>query len=515
MSKLQRDFNYRHSSLNQRCCMRSFIYIWIITTALILSGCGNDSSTNANITPTAKSLAELGECTTSKEGSVAWIESENKGYICSMGIWVFDAQVTSPNSKSTSTQLSSITDARDGQVYKTVVFEGATWLAQNLNYAITNTGEISSKCYLNDLTNCISNGRLYSAAAAKLPNICPEGFEVVDEYAWKWLKSHYESKTLKTTEGWAYWNEAINPTNATGLALGPSGFCTNYNECNALGYEGRFWAINSESEENKFIAIYYNTNEINDSLVSKVSMDHNAIRCVSQNIGLCSLENQNETKTLLGVNYYCDGQQWWNSKAKIANIYDYPSNSLFFNPAINYGTITDSRDGQTYRTTTIGTHVWMAENLNYVTTEGVGSSCYNNIPQNCNVGGRLYTWATAMGLSEEYNETSAKALIATPHRGICPEGWHIPSTEFSEFNGINGSAFKTINGWTNKGSDEYGFSAIPAASPEYLTSLIWTTNESSPSDSPPFTLHNGNDSGIHFAGVGKKSSMYSVRCVKD
>ncbi|HHS95653.1 MAG TPA: hypothetical protein ENJ45_03615 [Phaeodactylibacter sp.] len=77
--------------------------------------------------------------------------------------------------------------------------------------------------------------------------------------------------------------------------------------------------------------------------------------------------------------------------------------------------LTDSRDGKEYKTMKIGTMTIMAENLNYETE---GATCFRNSEDFCNKYGRLYDYATAMdGSEEEYTQ------------GICPDGWHIPSSE--------------------------------------------------------------------------------------
>ena len=87
---------------------------------------------------------------------------------------------------------------------------------------------------------------------------------------------------------------------------------------------------------------------------------------------------------------------------------------------------TDNRDGQTYRTTIIGGQEWMAGNLNYEPSPNsvdgnLTSHCYDEDASNCAIYGRLYVWAAAVG------GTEGSAAAPSAIRGICPEGWHLPS----------------------------------------------------------------------------------------
>lgn len=78
--------------------------------------------------------------------------------------------------------------------------------------------------------------------------------------------------------------------------------------------------------------------------------------------------------------------------------------SMGWNPAVQYGKLVDSRDGQEYRTVKIGKGWWMAQNLNFAMDS---SWCYERRPADCAKYGRLYQW-TAASMA-------------------CPDGWHLPT----------------------------------------------------------------------------------------
>ena len=269
----------------------------------------------------------------------------------------------------------------------------------------------------------------------------------------------------------------------------------------------------------------------------------------------------------LGENYECDGDEWFRS-------YDQPKSSSSAKSSssvtpkssgatgeaspcsalpggvCDYGTLTDSRDGQTYKTVTIGDQVWMAENLNYAYTgvpynySGYTSDstswCYKNEPENCAKYGRLYTWAAAMdsvgtwttnGKGCGYgSECSPTGTI----RGICPEGWHLPDTTewntlFSAVGGIStaGTALKSTSGWneyegeSGNGTDSFGFSALPAGYRYYdgdyyyggYRAYFWSSTEYGSHGAYYMRLDYDDDD----ACLDDYSKNYgrSVRCLKD
>ena len=104
----------------------------------------------------------------------------------------------------------------------------------------------------------------------------------------------------------------------------------------------------------------------------------------------------------------------------------------YLNPDVNYGEMVDPRDGQVYKTITLGSQTWMAQNLNY---DYKGSkSCYEQDSiVDCSFG-RYYSWAMAIDSAALRTTVQKKCGyertcdLTESIRGVCPEGWHLPDT---------------------------------------------------------------------------------------
>ena len=214
--------------------------------------------------------------------------------------------------------------------------------------------------------------------------------------------------------------------------------------------------------------------------------------------------------------------------------------------------MTDERDGKVYRTVQIGDQIWMAENLNYADSVKTPSLlerswCYDNKTENCDVAGRLYTWAAAidsvkLATDADYPQdcgAGKHCILPDTVYGVCPPGWHLPSydeweTLFTAVGGQStaGKVLKSQTGWTNKGNgtDAFAFSALPAGyrhnneyyDQEGITTSFWSSTESEDSGGWPkgfrafavLLLYNFDGADWPLGGQ-EKSFGFSVRCVKD
>lgn len=213
------------------------------------------------------------------------------------------------------------------------------------------------------------------------------------------------------------------------------------------------------------------------------------------------------------------------------------------NPEITYGSMTDSRDGKTYKTVKIGNQTWMAENLNYAdsakTPSLKGKSwCFGNDTLKCGVTGRLYTWAAAIDSVKLATDADnpqdcgfgKSCTLPAKVQGVCPPDWHLPT--YAEWNALftavggqstAATALKSQSGWYNNGNgtDAFGFSALPAGIRglngsfyyEGYVAYFWSSSENYSNYAYFMDLYYGSEDANLFNNF--KNYGFSVRCLKD
>ena len=197
------------------------------------------------------------------------------------------------------------------------------------------------------------------------------------------------------------------------------------------------------------------------------------------------------------------------------------------------GAIVTDIDGNVYTTVTIGSQVWLKENLkttHYRNGDAIATglndaawgsavtgaySIYANAPANDNVYGKLYNW-----------------YAAVDPRNIAPAGWHVPSeAEWITLTGFLGgldeaggkmkeAGFAHWNSPNTDATNSSGFTGLPGGFRmttggfNYIGNggYWWSTTELGNEAEVRALFYNFSDAG---QTSGEKPSGLSIRCIKD
>lgn len=340
---------------------------------------------------------------------------------------------------------------------------------------------ISSWCnYNNDAANATNYGKLYNwYAIADTRNIAPVGWHVASDAEWTMLTTTLGGETvaggkLKETSLNHWVTPNTSATNATGFTAVPAGSRLSSGQFNNLGSNGNWWSLTENGTNYAWYRYVYSSSAsvVRDYYNKNVGF---SVRCV-RDAALPTLSTANATSityttAIGGGNITSDGGApvtargvCWNTTANptIANnkssdgtgsgtftssimglninttyyVRAYATNSsgtaygeqVTFN-SLPYDALTAiDADGNLYHTITIGTQVWMVENLRTTkyrngdiigTTSSVNTDLtyasspkyqwtYNGTESNANMYGRLYTWH----------------VVSDP-RNLAPAGYHV------------------------------------------------------------------------------------------
>ncbi len=217
------------------------------------------------------------------------------------------------------------------------------------------------------------------------------------------------------------------------------------------------------------------------------------------------------------------------------------NNTITRNGSLECSTVTDY-DGNVYRAVQIGSQCWMAENLRTTHyADGTTFHGYYHMQElDRTIYGLYYSWDVLIRAGDS---------TAQGNQGICPNGWHVPSS--SEWNILKGymcvrsaylcnnnwnyiaKSLASTSGWNSYSSSCYvgyqqsnnnssGFNAYPAGyissnsqgNQTHQSASFWSRSTSDDSNYAYIYSLKYNDREFKKETVSK-SNYYSVRCLKD
>ena len=353
-----------------------------------------------------------------------------------------------------------------------------------------------------------------------IQGICPDGWHIPSRFEVESLIEYVGDAKASTVRSVGGWTESIGGgSDLYGLSFVGTGNMEG-SEFNSAGKYTHAWAYHRSTEQYYFL-VQGAKNRLHLWIYGTKEM-FVPVRCISNKVPASSSSAQSSSSV-------SSSSSSSESFLLMTVPFTLDSKEDLFNPDVEYGTLVDERDGQTYRTVAIGDAVWMAENLNFAGNEDYPiledhSYCFNNEEKNCALLGRLYERAAAMNdLSCEFGKYCD--LEKTIVRGACPEGWHIPTKDEAldllDYFSDDYDAAKSTKGWNlaYAGTNTSGFSLVASGNlsvDEFVhvgeIAIVWFYT---PGRDLEYLVHDARQKRFYDFVYDKDRQYVSIRCVKD
>ncbi|HUH75339.1 MAG TPA: FISUMP domain-containing protein [Chitinophagales bacterium] len=193
---------------------------------------------------------------------------------------------------STTVEYSTITDSRDGEMYKIVKIGTQTWFAENLRYSsgidkvesngawaalYNNATRKPAWCYYdNNVAFHNTYGKLYNWHAVSASDLCPDGWHIPTDDEWDILTDYLGGKEIaggkmKSKSNWDSPN--LNATNESGFSGTSGGYRYIYEGTfRWKGSNGFWWSSTSNHASNaKYRSLIHSVESVGESESSRDS----------------------------------------------------------------------------------------------------------------------------------------------------------------------------------------------------------------------------------------------------
>lgn len=170
-------------------------------------------------------------------------------------------------------EMGTMTDARDGKVYKTVnvkieleggIFIERTWMAENMNFDME-----GSVCYKDYPAYCGKYGKLYDWVSAK--TACPEGWHLSTQLEWQELMIGFG--------GYKNAGKELKEGGKSNLNILMGGFSNTDGQFSDIGKTAHLWdAELGDKRTAGLISLYADYDEVSHDVIK--ASNKNSCRCV-------------------------------------------------------------------------------------------------------------------------------------------------------------------------------------------------------------------------------------------